>query len=550
MAPGPDGFLVAFFKTFWSLLKPLIQQILNDFALGRLDISRLNFGVLSLLSKVPGADSIKLFHLIALINVIFKFISKAFAIRLSPIAHRVISPTQTAFIKGRLIHDGALALHEIIDEIKFSGQRAVIQKLDFEKAYDRVSWAFLRTVLSRKGFEGGNVHRLMQLVTGAQTAIAINGEIGPFFRNRRGVHQGDRISPLLFNFMADALSAMIDAASNAGHIKGVVPNLVQGGVTHLQYADDTILLLELDDNSLINLKFILIAFEILSGLKINFLKSEVIVMGASQEVQARVTNALNCKQGSFPFTYLGFPIADRQLSISDWEGLVGKVGHRVDPWQGRFMSSAARLTLINSSLSSLTLYAMGLFLLADGIHASFDKILARFFWEGISDKRSYHWVNCPEVCRPKDQGGLGIINSRLFNAALMIKWIWRIFDRAEHNNLWFKLLRAKYMNVDNIFAENSQGGSQFWRSLHKIKHLFKLGAKFLPGSGERIFFWTDWWHGDGPLAIRFSRLFDICSSKSILVAQALPISPATIQFRRFFGPEEVEAWELLVQDLQ
>jgi hypothetical protein len=66
---------------------------------------------------------------------------------------------------------------------------------------------------------------------------------------------------------------------------------------------------------------------------------------------------------------------------------------------------------------------MGLFLLADGVHASFDKILARFFWEGVSDKRSYHWLNWPEVCRPKDQGGLGIINSRFFNAALMIKWI-------------------------------------------------------------------------------------------------------------------------------
>jgi hypothetical protein len=278
----------------------------------------------------------------------------------------VISPTQTAFIKGRLILDGALALHEILDEIKFSGHRAVILKLDFEKAYDRVSWAFLQTVLSRKGFESGNVHRLMQLVTGAQTAIQINGEIGPFFRNKRGVRQGDPISPLLFNFMADALSAMLDAASSAGHIKGVVSHLIQGGVTHLQYADDTILLIELDDNSIINVKFLLIAFEILSGLKINFLKSEVIVMGASPEEQTRVANALNCKQGSFPFTYLGFPMADRPLSMIEWEGLVGKVGHRVDPWQGRFMSSAARLTLINSSLSSLTMYAMGLFLLADG----------------------------------------------------------------------------------------------------------------------------------------------------------------------------------------
>jgi hypothetical protein len=78
------------------------------------------------------------------------------------------------------------------------------------------------------------------------------------------------------------------------------------------------------------------------------------------------------------------------------------------------------------------MYAMGLFILADGTHASFDKILARFFWEGVSDKRSYHWVNWPEVCRPKDKGGLGIINSRFFNAALMVNWVWRIFDPAEH----------------------------------------------------------------------------------------------------------------------
>ena len=67
---------------------------------------------------------------------------------LAPVAHRLISPSQTAFLKGRLIHDGALALHEI----KRKNQTAVILKLDFEKAYDRVSWSFLQEVLTKKGF--------------------------------------------------------------------------------------------------------------------------------------------------------------------------------------------------------------------------------------------------------------------------------------------------------------------------------------------------------------------------------------------------------------
>jgi hypothetical protein len=94
------------------------------------------------------------------------------------------------------------------------------------------------------------------------------------------------------------------------------------------------LLLALDYSCIANLKFLLIAFEILLGLKINFLKSEVIVMGAPPSEQARVAHALNCKEGAFPFTYLGFLMADRALMTADWEGLIGTVGHRVDPWQG------------------------------------------------------------------------------------------------------------------------------------------------------------------------------------------------------------------------
>jgi hypothetical protein len=222
-APDPDGLPVAFFKSFWNLVRPLVLGILNDFTLGRVDISWLNFGILALLPQVHGADSIKLFCPIALINVVFKFISKAFAIRLAPIAHRTISMAQTTFIKGRCLLDGALALHEIIDELKTSNHIALILKLNFEKAYDRVSWAFLRSVLSWKGFDAAVVHRLMQLVSVGQTTISINGEVGTFFRNKRGVRQGDPISPLLFDFMADALSAMLDAAARAGHLRGMVP---------------------------------------------------------------------------------------------------------------------------------------------------------------------------------------------------------------------------------------------------------------------------------------------------------------------------------------
>ena len=126
-APGPDGFPVSFFKSFWSACKLGVLHILNDFILGRIDISRLNFGVLSLIPKVPGADQITQFRPIALINVIFKIISKAFASRLDPIANRIINQTQTVFLKGRHILDGALALLEIVHELSVRKLGGILQ---------------------------------------------------------------------------------------------------------------------------------------------------------------------------------------------------------------------------------------------------------------------------------------------------------------------------------------------------------------------------------------------------------------------------------------
>jgi hypothetical protein len=114
-------------------------------------------------------------------------------------------------------------------ELRVKRLGGLLLKLDFEKAYDRVNWDFLQEVLLRKGFSAMVVHRLMQLVRGGQTAINVNGEVGPFFRNARGVRQGDPLSPILFDFLVNALAAMLTKANSAGHIKGVVSHLIPGG---------------------------------------------------------------------------------------------------------------------------------------------------------------------------------------------------------------------------------------------------------------------------------------------------------------------------------
>jgi hypothetical protein len=515
-------------------------HILNDFVLGRIDIARLNFGILSLIPKVPGAEHISQYRPIALINVVFKIISKAYASRLDPIAHRIISPNQTAFIKGRNILDGPLALMEIIHDIRKRKHSGVLLKLDFEKAYDRVNWDFLGEVLRCKGFDAGYIHRISQLVSGGQTAISINGEVGPFFRNKRGVRQGDPLSPLLFNFIGEALSVILSAAASAGHINGLVPHLLPGGITHLQYADDTLILIQGSDEDIANLKFLLMCFEDMSGLKINYHKSEVFVLGQRISERNVIANKLNCKLGNFPFIYLGLPISDRKLTLEQWLFLVRKLAAKIEPWVGRLLSSGGRLILSNSCLDNLPIFAMGLFLLHDGIHARFDSHRSKFFWEGAGPKRKYHLVNWPTVCRPKEVGGLGLLNTKNMNLALLLKWIWRLYQ--DEDTVWARIIRAKYVDASDLFSGSGHDGSPFWKSLHKIKHLFKVGAKHEVRNGFRTNFWKDWWIGRGPIMDSFPTLFAICDNQDISVAEALQHHSLQVRFRRSLDPDGARQW--------
>ena len=167
----------------------------QEFYTGTLVMSCLNFGVITLIPKVAGATDIRQFRPITVINVIQRLLTKVCAARLAPVVERLTHPYQFAFLKGRFIHDGILALHEVVHEVKARHLKGVFLKLDFQKAYDRLDWAFLRQVLERRGFDDRFICWIMQIVMSGNTAININGDIGPYFRSSCGVRQGDPISP-------------------------------------------------------------------------------------------------------------------------------------------------------------------------------------------------------------------------------------------------------------------------------------------------------------------------------------------------------------------
>jgi hypothetical protein len=132
---------------------------------------------------------------------------------------------------------------------------------------------------------------------------------------------------------------MLSKAKEKRRIRGVVPHLIPGGVTHLQYVDDTVVMVGCDQYSLRNLKFLLYCFEWMSGLKINYHKSEVVVIGVDDDRKTKIANMLNCKQGGLPIKYLGFPISNTKLKMGMFRGMVEKMRKKLQPWKGKNLSS-------------------------------------------------------------------------------------------------------------------------------------------------------------------------------------------------------------------
>jgi len=266
--------------------------------------------------------------------------------------------------------------------------------------------------------------------------------MGPYFTSGKGVRQGDPLSPLLFNIAADTLAKMIHMGQQNQLIRGLIPEYIEGGVALLQYADDTILCIQDDLEVAQNLKLLLYLYENMSGLKINFNKSEVIMISQDSDQSLRYAEMFNCATGSWPIKYLGVPVSGSRIQVANWLPLIEKISKRLDDWKCGVLSLGGRLTLLNACLSSIPIYSMSMYLLPKTILKKIDIIRKRFFWQGGGFKKKYHLVKWKRVCQLKKKGGLGVKNLQKMNASLLCKWWWKL---EQKEGLWQEIVKKKYV---------------------------------------------------------------------------------------------------------
>jgi hypothetical protein len=404
-APGPDGFPAEFYQHFWDVLKDDLMAMFTHFQNGDFPMYKLNFGVITLLPKKDNAVQIQQYRPICLLNVSFKIFTKVVTIRVSQIAHKIVRPTQTAFMPGRHILEGVVVLHETIHELHRKKMDGILFKIDFEKAYDKVKWSFLQQVMRMKGFDPKWCDMMKSFVQGGSVGVRVNDDIGHNFQTRKGLRQGDPLSPILFNIVADVLAILIARAKNEGQIGSLIPHLVDGGVSILQYADDTIIFMEHDTEKAVNMKLILCIFEQLSGLKINFHKSELFCFGQANEMETQYRNFFGCEVGSLPIRYIGIPVHYRKLKNSEWNPVECRFGAKLGCWRSKLLSYGDRLILINSVLTSLPMFMLSFLEIPVGVRKRLDFFRSSFFWQTDDNKKKYRLTKWNMVCRPKDQGG-------------------------------------------------------------------------------------------------------------------------------------------------
>lgn len=138
-ASSPDNIPIEFYQACWQIIKPNILQLFDDFHQGRVDISRINYGIITLLPKISDAARIQQYRPICLLNCLYRLITKTLTIGIKQFAEKLIHPTQTAFMGGRNIMTRVFTLHEILHETRLRKECGIILKLDFEKAYDNVN---------------------------------------------------------------------------------------------------------------------------------------------------------------------------------------------------------------------------------------------------------------------------------------------------------------------------------------------------------------------------------------------------------------------------
>lgn len=499
-APGSDGFSSKFFKSAWEVIGTDVTVAVHNFFYRCHLAKELNHTLLCLLPKSPNASTVSDFRPIACCSVLYKCISKVIVERMKPLLDGIVGRTQSAFIPGRRIVDNILMAHELVVGYHLPiGPPRCAFKIDLRKAYDMVDWRFLLQMLTGFGFHPVLVSWIKEMITSPSYSVAINGDSKGFFYGKRGIRQGDPLSPYLFTLVMEGFAMIFRQCIQEATAFGYHPGCSEHDLTHLCFADDLFVFTAGDVPSVEILKKALSIFERKAGLAPNLSKSDIFFGNVSNDTKEAILTCLPFRMGSFPIRYLGVPLSPLSLKVADYGAIVAKAKARVQNWKSKFLSFGGRKQLITSVLQSLQLYWMAIFVFPSAVIHDLEKLLRSFLWtqgDPVIGRCRLAW---DKVCCPKECGGLGFKRLSVWNRALVAKNLWDIL--SSRPTMWVNWVKRVCLRHSNFWVANpNRSWSWVLRKMMTLRNQIRPFVQTIIGNGGATHAWEDSWAGCGELA--------------------------------------------------
>ncbi|GJT77711.1 RNA-directed DNA polymerase, eukaryota [Tanacetum coccineum] len=438
-SPVTDGFMFEFLRKYWNIVDQDIVEVVLEFFASSTFPPGCNSAFIALIPKTHDAKNVKDFRPVSLIGSIYKIITKILANRLSFVMYVLVSDVQTAFLSNRRILDGPFILNDLPSWCKHKKIKAMIFKVDFEKAFDSIRWDYFDNVLKSFGFGDKWRSWIFGCLVSAMDSVLINGSPTSEFQFQKGLKQGDPLSMFLFILVMESLHLSFSRVMEVGLFKGIIINNSLT-ISHLFYADDAFFVGKWNITNIKTIVNVLNCFFMASGLKINLLKSKLTGIGVSKEDIDSAVSIVGCSTFSPPFHYLGVKVGASMSRLNSWKEITAKVSSRLSKWKLKTLSIGGRLTLLKSVLTAIPVYHMSLFKVPAGIIKNMESIRMNFFHGIDKSERKMVWIGWDNILASKKYGGLRISSFYAANRALLFKWMWRFL--TQEPSLWSRFIKA------------------------------------------------------------------------------------------------------------
>ncbi|XP_048502988.1 uncharacterized protein LOC125498759 [Beta vulgaris subsp. vulgaris] len=259
----------------------------NKAPMGKI-LKQVNATTLCLILKVEQPIDVTQFRPIACCNILYKIISKLICSRLTEVLASIVNQVQSAFVQNRKILHTIFLCQDIMKQYKQkNGSARCTIKVDLRKAYDSLNWALLKELLRALNFHPRFIDWVMICVSSTTFTLSINEGLCGFFKGRKGIRQGDPMSPLLFVLAMEYFSRIMWLMSKKPKLS-FHSRCTQLKINHLIFVDDLMLFCKGDIQSTVLMRRALIAFAEVSGLHASPKKTAIYFGNVPNETQSRI----------------------------------------------------------------------------------------------------------------------------------------------------------------------------------------------------------------------------------------------------------------------